>query len=370
MRLFSCFFKRSLPRLVILSTDCINGIFMFSFSTALLDWFDVHGRHDLPWQVADDPYKVWVSEIMLQQTQVKTVLKYYDRFIERFPTVTDLGHATWDEVAPYWAGLGYYARARNLHKAATIVSQNGHFPETLEAWMALPGIGRSTAGALMSLGLRKYGVIMDGNVKRVLARFFAIEDDLSKPVHGRAMWELAEQLCPEQRNHDYTQAIMDLGATICTPKKPLCLYCPMQSECQALKQGLTQELPFKKPKKAVPIKTADVLLLRSTENTWLWQQRPHSGLWGGLWTLPIIDETSEFSQLTQQYGLVSNQLPTQISHSFTHFTWLLNAHIFHVDLDQMEYLQTELEGEWLAPQVVTEMGIPTAMKKLISAVKL
>ncbi len=144
----------------------------FSFSDALLTWYDQHGRHDLPWQIADDPYKVWVSEIMLQQTQVKTVLQYFDRFIERFPTVQDLGQANWDDVAPYWAGLGYYARARNLHKAAGIVSQQGKFPETLEQWIELPGIGRSTAGALMSLGLRQYGVIMDGNVKRVLARFF------------------------------------------------------------------------------------------------------------------------------------------------------------------------------------------------------
>jgi A/G-specific adenine glycosylase len=221
---------------------------MFVFSDALLEWFDVHGRHDLPWQVADDPYKVWVSEIMLQQTQVKTVLQYFERFIQRFPTVQDLGTASWDEVAPYWAGLGYYARARNLHKAAGIVASQGHFPTSLEEWIALPGIGRSTAGALMSLGLRQYGVIMDGNVKRVLARFFAIEDDLSKPVHERALWELAEQLCPVERNHDYTQAIMDLGATVCTPKKPLCLYCPMQQHCKAHQQGLENELPFKKPK--------------------------------------------------------------------------------------------------------------------------
>ena len=202
--------RDSCTSLAILSRYFTNWVRMtaFSFSDALLTWFDQHGRHDLPWQVADDPYAVWVSEIMLQQTQVKTVLQYFERFLQRFPTVQDLGRATWDEVAPYWAGLGYYARARNLHKAAAIVAQQGHFPSTLEQWMALPGIGRSTGGAMMSLGLRQYGVIMDGNVKRVLARFFAIEDDLSKPVHERAMWQRAEQLCPEVRNHDYTQAIM------------------------------------------------------------------------------------------------------------------------------------------------------------------
>jgi A/G-specific adenine glycosylase len=341
----------------------------FSFSDALLTWFDQHGRHDLPWQVADDPYKVWVSEIMLQQTQVKTVLQYFDKFIQRFPTVDDLGQASWDDVAPYWAGLGYYARARNLHKAARVVSQQGHFPNTLEHWMELSGIGRSTAGALMSLGLRQYGVIMDGNVKRVLSRFFGIEDDLSKPVHEREMWKLAESLCPTERNHDYTQAIMDLGATVCTPKKPLCLYCPMQQHCQAHQQGLETELPYKKPKKPVPVKTGKVLLIES-QGQWLWEQRPNSGLWGGLWSLPIFESEAELQQICERLKLVSNVESVQISHSFTHFTWILTAHIIHVEKDQAEYLQAELGGEWLTPQKATQMGIPTAMKKLISAIKI
>ena len=341
----------------------------FSFSDALLTWFDVHGRHDLPWQVADDPYKVWVSEIMLQQTQVKTVLQYFERFIERFPTVAALGTASWDEVAPYWAGLGYYARARNLHKAAGVVARQGHFPQTLEDWIELPGIGPSTAGALMSLGLRQYGVIMDGNVKRVLARFFAIEDDLSKPVHERSMWQLATELCPTERNHDYTQAIMDLGATVCTPKKPLCLYCPMQQHCKAHAQGLETELPFKKPKKAVPVKSAQVLVLRH-HNQWLWQQRPNSGLWGGLWCLPIFENRDELTQLCQSLGLKQVSQRAEISHSFTHFTWQLEALCFEVDADQLEHLSIELASTWLNIQNVTEMGIPTAMKKLISTIQL
>ncbi|MGR3977300.1 A/G-specific adenine glycosylase [Acinetobacter sp. 1207_04] len=341
----------------------------FSFSDALLTWFDVHGRHDLPWQVADDPYKVWVSEIMLQQTQVKTVLQYFQKFIDRFPTVDDLGKASWDDVAPYWAGLGYYARARNLHKSAGIVHQTGSFPKTLEEWIALPGVGPSTGGALMSLGLRKYGVIMDGNVKRVLARFHAIEDDLSKPIHERAMWQLAESLCPTERNHDYTQAIMDLGATICTPKKPLCLYCPMQQHCKAHAQGLETELPFKKAKKPVPIRYAKVLLIES-DGQWLWQQRPSSGLWGGLWSLPIIENDIEFDQICQSLKLISKTKSMQISHSFTHFTWILTAQIFKVEAEEKEYLLSELDGEWLSPQKATQMGIPTAMKKLISAVDL
>lgn len=342
---------------------------MFVFSDALLAWFDVHGRHDLPWQIADDPYKVWVSEIMLQQTQVKTVLQYFDRFIERFPAVQDLGQVQWDDVAPYWAGLGYYARARNLHKAAGIVSRRGQFPETLEQWIELPGIGRSTAGALMSLGLRQYGVIMDGNVKRVLSRFFAIENDLSKPLHEREMWTLAEQLCPEERNHDYTQAIMDLGATVCTPKKPLCLYCPMQQHCKAHQQGIETELPFKKPKKAVPVREGKVLLL-CAGHEWLWQQRPASGLWGGLWSLPIFEQPHEFQQCVQSLDLKNKTASANISHSFTHFTWLLDASVFEVAEDQKEHLAIELGGQWFGPEQAAALGLPTAMKKLISAVNL
>jgi len=341
----------------------------FSFSTALLDWFDQHGRHDLPWQVADDPYKVWVSEIMLQQTQVKTVLRYFQPFIDQFPTVEHLGKASWDDVAPYWAGLGYYARARNLHKAAGIVTQQGAFPQNLAEWIALPGIGPSTGGAMMSLGLRQYGVIMDGNVKRVLARFFAIEDDLSKPIHDRAMWQLAESLCPEQRNHDYTQAIMDLGATICTPKKPLCLYCPMQQHCKAHQQGLEQELPYKKPKKAVPIRFAKVLVIQY-QDQWLWQQRASTGLWGGLWCLPITEQDTEFQQLSAQLDLKKVQAKVEISHSFTHFTWKLEAYVFKISQDQQEHIQTELTGTWLSSQQAIALGVPTAMKKLISLIEM
>ena len=338
----------------------------FSFAEALLTWFDVHGRHDLPWQVADDPYRVWVSEIMLQQTQVKTVLQYFQRFMQRFPTVEALGQADWDAVAPYWAGLGYYARARNLHKAAGMVAAQGHFPATIAEWMALPGIGPSTAGALMSLGLCQYGVIMDGNVKRVLARFFAIEDDLSKPIHERLLWQQAEQLCPVERNHDYTQAIMDLGATICTPKKPLCLYCPMQAHCKAHQHGLETLLPFKKPKKAVPIKAAQVLVLQCDEQ-WLWQQRPPSGLWGGLWCLPIIEDAQAFETLCQSLGLKKCVQRVAISHSFTHFTWQLEALCFSVDTHQQAAIAAELNGNWQTAAIATERGIPTAMKKLISA---
>lgn len=341
----------------------------FCFSDALLSWFDQHGRHDLPWQVTNDPYKVWVSEIMLQQTQVKTVLQYFERFMQRFPDVDCLAAASWDEVAPYWAGLGYYARARNLHKAAIAVSAKQQFPQTLADWMALPGIGRSTAGALMSLGLRQYGVIMDGNVKRVLARFFAIEDDLSKAVHEREMWQRAEALCPEQRNHDYTQAIMDLGATICTPKKPSCTLCPMQSQCQAYQQDLTAELPFKKAKKPVPVREAQVILLQKNQQ-WLWQQRPHHGLWGGLWCLPIVETEAQLHKICDELGLTEPVQRTVIRHSFTHFTWQLEALVFKLCDSKTTDLEQRFAGQWISPEQAQQMGLPTAMKKLISAIQL
>lgn len=340
------------------------------FQQAILTWFDAHGRHDLPWQVADDPYKVWVSEIMLQQTQVKTVLQYYPKFIARFPTVKALAEASWEEIAPYWAGLGYYARARNLHKASQVVAKQGYFPQSVGEWQQLSGIGRSTAGALMSLGLRKYGVILDGNVKRVLARFFAIDDDLSQLIHDKKMWQLAEFLCPVERNADYTQAIMDLGATICTPKRALCTYCPLSAHCLAYQQNLVNELPYKKSKKATPIRQAKVIILQRTHNDieqWLWQQRPNQGIWGGLWCLPIIDNIDDLNKLVdlKEYSAVPKNIT--ITHQFTHFTWLLQLKMLH--LEHRTQTHFDLDGEWFSLTEIQQKGIPTAMKKLIKVLQ-
>lgn len=333
------------------------------FTPRLLEWFAVHGRHDLPWQIKDDPYKVWVSEIMLQQTQVKTVLNYYTRFIERFPTVESLAQTAWDDVAPYWAGLGYYARARNLHKAAQQVVDLGHFPQDLDGWMALSGIGRSTGGALMSLGLEKFGVIMDGNVKRVLARYFAIEGDLSKPIHEKPMWELATSLVPQDQHAAYTQAIMDLGATICTPKKPLCLYCPMQQDCQAYLQDRVLDYPTKKEKKAVPTKYANVLILEH-EQQWLWLKRPPEGLWGGLYSLPIIEDAEVFLKWQTQWQL-SSLAQAEIKHQFTHFTWQLKCHKFMVNAQQFQQLKYDFSAESFSLQQITDLALPTAMSKIL-----
>jgi A/G-specific adenine glycosylase len=333
------------------------------FASTLLAWFDQYGRHDLPWQVTDDPYRVWVSEIMLQQTQVKTVLHYYARFIQRFPTVQALAQASWEEVAPYWAGLGYYARARNLHRAAQQVHVHGAFPESLAAWMALPGIGRSTAGAMMSLGLGQFGVILDGNVKRVLARYFALEGDLAKPIHEKPLWQLAESLQPRDRHADYTQAIMDLGATICSPKKPLCLYCPMQTGCQALAQNKVLDYPQKKTKKAVPTKHAHVLILQYQQQ-WLWLKRPATGLWGGLYSLPIIEQDHDFWTWQQQWQL-ENCGHAEVKHQFTHFTWLLNCHKFAVPERHSQAMAQCFQADYFAATEMANIGIPTAMHKVM-----
>lgn len=337
------------------------------FATRVLDWFDQHGRHDLPWQVTNDPYKVWVSEIMLQQTQVKTVLNYFDRFMTRFPTVQSLAQASWEEVAPFWAGLGYYARARNLHKAAQQVMANGEFPQTLEGWMALSGIGRSTAGALMSLGLQQYGVIMDGNVKRVLTRHQAIEGDSQSTAFSAKLWQLAEQLTPHTRNASYTQAMMDLGATLCTTKKPLCIYCPVQADCQAYAQNRVLDFPQKKPKKVVPQKNAHVVIIqRADTGQWLWQQRPSEGLWGGLYALPIV-EADELAQWQAQFVLQLTQQLDMVKHSFTHFTWFLSPQIFVVSAVQANLLQQHVvASQWLDKEAAIAKGLPKAMLKVLA----
>jgi A/G-specific adenine glycosylase len=338
------------------------------FSERLLTWFEQHGRHDLPWQVTDDPYKVWVSEIMLQQTQVKTVLQYFDRFMQRFPSVQDLGNASWDEVVPFWAGLGYYARARNLHKAAGVVSGKGQFPQTLEQWIELSGVGPSTAGALMSLGLRQFGVIMDGNVKRVLSRYLALEGDSTSSAFIKNIWQIAKTLTPQTRAHDYNQAIMDLGATLCTPKKPLCLYCPMQSDCAAFQQNRVLELPQKTARKATPTRHASVLMIQHNQQR-LWQQRPSKGLWGGLWSLPVLENSIEndIEQTVAHLNLINGIDGKKIRHTFTHFHWQLQAIHFDFAYGQKEQLEAHFTPcRWMSDVEAFAAGVPEAMRKLLA----
>ena len=264
------------------------------FSRKVLTWFDSHGRHDLPWQRDTTPYRVWVSEIMLQQTQVKTVIPYFERFMAAFPDVQALAQAPEDSVLHLWTGLGYYARARNLHRAAkqVMAEHDGEFPRTLEGLLALPGIGRSTAGAILSIACGERASILDGNVKRVLARYHRVAGwPGESPVH-RQLWDIAERYTPTRCCADYTQAMMDLGATVCTRTRPACDVCPLNQGCEARAAGNPQDYPGKKPRKALPVKSTCFLIARNRNGEIWLEKRPGSGIWGGLWCFPEVASAS------------------------------------------------------------------------------
>lgn len=297
---------------------------MKNFANTILKWFEQFGRHDLPWQIKPTPYRVWVSEIMLQQTQVSTVIDYYQKFMKRFPTVKALAIAGEDEVLSYWSGLGYYARARNLHKTAKIINQqySGHFPKEVDNLIALPGIGRSTAGAILSLGMQLHAPILDGNVKRVLSRFHAIEEPLAQTAVINQLWDIAAKYTPHQNVHKYNQAMMDLGATICTRSKPNCTHCPVIKGCQAFALGLQQKLPIKSVNKTRPKKVIRMLILKNSANEILLEKRPPTGIWGGLWSFPECSIKETLSQWCKRHFdaeiLTKKSLPA-ITHQFSHF---------------------------------------------------
>jgi A/G-specific adenine glycosylase len=306
-----------------------SAIAASSFATALLQWFDRHGRKHLPWQQNPTPYRVWVSEIMLQQTQVATVIPYYERFMARFPTVQALATAPSDEVLHLWTGLGYYARARNLHRAAQAIVRDhaGVFPRSIEATEALPGIGRSTAGAVLALSLNQRHPILDGNVKRVLARYFGIRGFPGELKIERQLWALADACTPAERVSSYTQAIMDLGATVCVRSRPSCLACPQHARCVAYRDGVQHELPTPRPKKSRPARLAYALIARNADGAVLLERRPPSGVWGGLWTFPQFDSREDALMWATQrlrVALDAVQSLAAYEHSFTHFDLTLH----------------------------------------------
>lgn len=293
-----------------------------SFSDRLLDWFDANGRKDLPWQVKD-PYRVWLSEIMLQQTQVQTVIPYYERFVARFPDVVTLADAPVDDVLAHWSGLGYYARARNLHAAAKIVRDDfdSRFPATLDAMQALPGIGRSTAGAILALAFDQRHPILDGNAKRVLARHRAIDGWPGRTAVARTLWSAAAENTPRDRVADYTQAIMDLGATLCTRSRPACTLCPVGADCRALAEGNPAAYPGRKPRKDRPLRSTTMVLAVSGDALYL-ERRPAAGIWGGLWSLPELgDETPLRGWCEQHVGAAAGaeERWATLRHSFSHY---------------------------------------------------
>tara|TARA_B110000444_G_scaffold241577_1_gene258127 strand:- start:4444 stop:5517 length:1074 start_codon:yes stop_codon:yes gene_type:complete len=294
------------------------------FSKRILNWFEQYGRKDLPWQVNISPYRVWVSEIMLQQTQVTTVIPYFERFIEALPSVYDLAQAPEDKVLHLWAGLGYYARARNLHKTAShiVMQHKGVFPDTIDLLIGLPGIGRSTAGAIRSIAFQKPATILDGNVKRVLARWSATP---GWPGHSKVLntlWGVAEQLTPKQNNHKYSQAMMDLGATLCTRSNPNCSSCPVATDCKALATNTQIDYPSKKPHKVMPVKYAKMLIIESPESEILLLKRPPQGIWGGLWSFPEITTDQPIAEFLEAYidiNAASSKIWPNLRHTFSHY---------------------------------------------------
>lgn len=341
------------------------------FAKSVLSWFDDHGRKDLPWQNTRDPYRIWVSEIMLQQTQVTTVIPYYERFMQRFPTATDLAKAPQDDVLHLWTGLGYYARARNLHAAAKQIQQqhNGKFPDQFEDVQALPGIGRSTAGAILSFAFDQHHAILDGNVKRVLARYFGVDGWPGKTAVSERLWEVAETHTPEQRVANYTQAIMDFGATLCTRSKPNCYDCPISDDCIAWQEQRIDELPGKKPKTDKPVKTAQMVIVRNANDEILLLQRPPSGIWGGLWCFP------EFPSDADTINAVKDELGIQITlegslplfrHTFSHYHLDIQPILARIDHNSTN-LVTESGSVWYDPQAPLQIGLAAPIKKLLQS---
>jgi A/G-specific adenine glycosylase len=344
-----------------------------SFSARVLAWFDDHGRKDLPWQRRLTPYRVWVSEIMLQQTQVTTVIPYFERFVSRFPDVISLADAPVDEVLHHWSGLGYYARARNLHRAAQQVrdAHGGAFPEDFSTLESLPGVGRSTAGAVLSLALGQRHAILDGNVKRVLARWRAVDGWPGQAAVLKRLWALSEQFTPAVRVRDYNQAMMDLGATLCSRGKPACDACPLSEDCLAFAQGKPTDYPGRKPRKTLPVRQTRMLLLRDPGGRVLLEQRPPSGIWGGLWGFPELAMDEEpLAWSRRQFGTeaAAGRLLSPRRHTFSHF---------HLDITPQEILLPEpgwlaLEGPdrvWYNPANPDALGLAAPVARLLEEIQ-
>ncbi|ASQ45566.1 A/G-specific adenine glycosylase [Legionella clemsonensis] len=330
------------------------------FSQPLLAWFDQFGRKDLPWQNPRTPYRVWVSEIMLQQTQVKTVIPYFNRFIENFPDLWQLANATEDEVLALWSGLGYYSRARNLHKTAKVICEQhqGVFPWRVEDLVVLPGIGESTAAAIASQAFNLPAAILDGNVKRVLCRYFMIGGWPEQTATKKALWRLANQCMPKQRCADYTQAIMDLGAICCTTRTPDCTHCPLHATCLARLQNQVSQYPHKKIKKILPYREEQFLLLHNEENEIFLEKRPPVGLWGGLWCIPSteIDRCPEaYIKQTYQFNCLEIKELLRLKHSFSHFHLGIKALSVHTVATKNSVRETA--GKWFNPSEVTRLGL-------------
>ena len=342
-----------------------------TFSSRLLTWYEQHGRKDLPWQSPRTAYRVWVSEIMLQQTQVITVIGYFERFMQRFDSIEALASATEDEVLHYWSGLGYYARCRNLHKTAQLIIAQGlvDLPDEVEALIELPGIGRSTAAAIVAQVWNKPEAILDGNVKRVLTRHQRITGWTGSSAVLKQLWPLAEALTPKERVADYTQAIMDLGATVCKRSKPECDRCPVSVDCEALKNDCVKELPTPKKKKVMPEKYSRFLIFKNAENQILLEKRPPTGIWGGLWSLPETElETDLNEHCLQEYdiSIKSFEEMTTVKHTFSHYHLYITPTVIQVD--GLNDKIREQNTQWYHKDQSDALGLAAPVSAIINSI--
>jgi A/G-specific adenine glycosylase len=339
------------------------------FARPLLDWYARSGRHDLPWQISSTPYRVWISEVMLQQTQVATVIPFFERFVEKFPVVRSLAAADINDVLALWSGLGYYARARNLHRAAqaVVALYDGELPRNRDALEALPGIGRSTAAAILALSFGTRHAILDGNVKRVLARYHAVAGWAGQAAVLKTLWTLAEEHTPNGQVADYTQAIMDLGATVCTRARPACRRCPVARGCAALASDRVGELPAPRPKKPRPRRRSRILVLRNDAGEFLLERRPPSGIWGGLLSFPeLADDETAAAWCRMRIGCEPGSILelTPVEHGFTHFELTMEPAYIELEhspaavMDRNRWL-------WYNADAAAPGGIPAPISRLI-----
>ncbi len=346
---------------------------MNDFAERVLAWFERHGRHDLPWQGTGDPYAVWVSEIMLQQTQVNTVIPYFQRFMARFPDPGALAGADLDEVLAHWSGLGYYARARNLHRAArrVVAEYGGRLPEDIATLQSLPGIGRSTAGAILSLALDQRHPILDGNVKRVLARHHGIAGWPGQAAVARELWGLAERFTPARRVADYNQAMMDLGATLCRRARPDCPACPLASDCVARREGRQAELPGRKPRRTLPLRTVQMLLLRDTDGRVLLERRPAQGVWGGLWGLPEVAEDVDPLEWCRAQGFRPLDGVRELAarrHVFSHFHLQILPREIRLEKADSQVADGD-RLRWQHPGRIRSLGLAAPVARLLREIE-
>ena len=336
-----------------------------SVADEVVRWQRAHGRSGLPWQATRDPYRVWLSEVMLQQTQVATVLGYYERFLARFPAVTDLAEASEDEVLGLWSGLGYYSRARNLHRCAQAVAREhgGRFPGSAEALQTLPGIGRSTAAAIASFCFGERIAILDGNVKRVLSRVLAFEGDLAQAAQEKRLWALAQALVPA-RSEDmpaYTQGLMDLGATVCLARSPNCLLCPLQPQCEAARKGEPERFPVRTRKLKRSAEALWVLLARRADGAVWLHKRPSTGIWAGLHCLPVFESAEALAQVLPAQAASEDLAP------FVHVLTHKDLHLHPVRVDLPTRGKLGIEGGWVAAADWPALGLPAPVRRLLQS---